>query len=193
MNLKVFSIAIIIGLLIVGCTKDASSPVGDVQSTSFSVIPNDGATNIRLDAGVQFNFAKQVNRSDFERSVYLISEFAMADSMCPVSDSMGHGNMDMAMRDSMMMNHLDDRHGTSGHFQWSDDNKQCTFKPDSMMMPNMRYMIHMGREIMRMMEDQMGNMGMVGGHGSGMMNDDMMYHFRTMDTTNVGGGHGGHH
>ena len=193
MNLKLFFITTLIGLLVVGCSKDSSSPTGEIPSTNFSVIPSDGASGVSLDAGIQLNFANPVDRSVIERNVHIIGEFAMADSLCPVSDSMSHGMMEMAMMDSMKMNHLMDQHRTRGRFEWNDAGTQCTFRPDSMMMSNMRYMVHMGREMMQMMEDRMGNMGMMGGHGSGMMSNDMMYHFRTMDTTNIGGGHEGHH
>ena len=62
-----------------------------------------------------------------------------------------------------------------------------------MMMPAMQYMVHLGPEMMRMLEDRMGPMGMMGGRTGGMMADHMMYHFLTMDTTDTGSGHDGHH
>jgi hypothetical protein len=117
----------------------------------------------------------------------------MVDSLCPISDSMEHGMMDIAMMDSMKMNHLMAQHRSSGKFQWNGNNTQCILQPYSMMMPNMRYMIHMGSEMIKMMESQMGDMNMMGNHGTGMMANDMFYHFRTMDTTQVGTGHDGHH
>jgi hypothetical protein len=57
----------------------------------------------------------------------------------------------------------------------------------------MSYMIHMGAEMVQMMQSRMGEMGMMQGHGTGTMSGDMMYHFTTMDTTRTGGGHDGHH
>ncbi|MBI4547193.1 MAG: hypothetical protein HY707_04380 [Ignavibacteriae bacterium] len=166
----------------VGCTNHSMSLMDDVSSAYFSVIPNDGDTNVPLDATIVLTFAKSVDRTVVEQNVHLISELAMADSLCPVNDSMGHGMMQMAMIDSTKMNHLVDQHSMRGRFEWNDASTRCAFRPDSLMMPNMQYMIHMGREMMRMMENRMGNVGMMGGHGESMMSEDMMYHFRTIDT-----------
>lgn len=195
MNPQLFAIGslfVIILILAPGCSNDDhASMMTSTTLPGFTVAPPDGATDIRLDAGFTFTFAKPVDRGITERSVHLISEKDMADSTCPVNTMMGHGMMDMAMMDSMKMNHLMDRHSTRGYFQWNGDSTSCTFRPDSMMMPNMRYMIHMGRDMMQMMGDRMGNMGAMGGHGSGMMSRDMMYHFRTMGST--GDRHEDHH
>lgn len=193
--MKTYTIPItfIVALVMIGCTNDSMSPTNNMPSTYFSVNPDDGATGVNLGTVVTLTFAQPVDRAIVERSIHLISELAMADSLCPVSDSMGHGMMEMAMMDSMKINHLMDQHRTRGRFEWNDPGTQCTFRPDSMMMSNVRYMIHMGREMMQMMESRLGDMGMMSGHGSNMMSNDMMYHFRTMDTTNMGDGHEGHH
>jgi hypothetical protein len=53
-------------------------------------------------------------------------------------------------------------------------------------------MIHIGPEMMQMMRRRMSDMGAMGGHGSGAMQDDMILHFATMDTSGTGGGHGHH-
>ncbi|MDP2209603.1 MAG: hypothetical protein Q8K98_12660 [Bacteroidota bacterium] len=37
-----------------------------------------------------------------EKNLHLISEFAMNDTLCPISDSMGYGMMDIAMMESQM-------------------------------------------------------------------------------------------
>jgi hypothetical protein len=181
-------------LLLAGCTSDHhTSMITDPGSTNFTTIPADGAIEVRLDAGITLTFSESVDKSVTERGLHLISESDMADSTCPVNMAMGHGNMDMAMGDSSMMDHLDEYHSTGGRFYWNGDNTECTFQPDSMMQSGMRYMVHMGSEMIQMMEDRMGDMGMMGGHGSGMMSADMMLHFQTIDTTAVGSGHDGHH
>ncbi len=187
-----FSIAAVMIFAVVGCSKDDhASMMTNSTSPKITVTPGDGATNVRLDEGIAFTFEKPVDRGTTERNIHLFSEKDMADSTCPMSTMMGHGMMDSAMTDSMTMNHLISRHSTHGHFQWNSDSTLCTFRPDSMMMAGMRYMIHVGREMMQMMEDRMGNMGMMAGHGSGMMSRDVMYHFQTMPAT--GGGHDDHH
>lgn len=178
---------------ILGCTKmdQATAPIANAP---ILVAPADGATSVRLDESIVFTFAKSVDRKIVEQSVRLISERAMTDSLCPVSTTMGHGRMDMAMMDSMKMNHLMEIHSSPGKFTWNGNSTLCTFTPDSMMYPNMDYMIHMDGDMMRMMANRMGdNMSMMSGHGKTSMKDDMIYHFRTLDTTSTGGGHGGHH
>jgi hypothetical protein len=184
---------IALALIIVGCSKESTSPLNGPQTDNFTVDPKDGAAGVRLDAGITFSFAKSVDRAVVENNLHLISEFAMADSLCPISDSMGHGMMGNAMMDSMKMNHLMSQHRTAGKFQWNGNNTQCILQPDSMMRPNMRYMIHIGSEMIKMMESQMGNMNIMGNHGTGMTANDMFYHFTTMDTTQIGTGHEGHH
>ena len=54
-------------------------------------------------------------------------------------------------------------------------------------------MLRMNREMTKMIEQRMGSMGMMGGHGTGMISGEMMFHFFTMDTTSLGSGHNGHH
>lgn len=181
-------------LLIIGCSADDhGSMLTNPGSTNFTIDPADGAGNVRLDAGITLTFSRSVDKAVTEGELHLISERDMADSSCPVNMMMGHTDMDMAMGDSAMMDHLGDRHSTEGRFSWNGDSTQCTFQPDSMMQSGMRYMIHLGPEMMRMMEDRMGDMGMMGGHGGAMMTDHMMLHFQTLDTSGVGSGHDGHH
>ncbi len=195
MNLKPLAAAVLIAIAVVGCSKDSSSPSGTtpIPPANLTVNPADGQANVRLDAAVTFTFAKPVDRSVVERTVHLISERMMADSLCPDSSSMmSHGGMGNVMTDSSMMRHMGQVHAARGRFTWNGDSTECYFRPDSMMTPRTQYMIHMGPEMMQMMRNRMGEMGMMGGHGFGMMQDDMMLHFATMDTSNTGGGHGHH-
>ena len=77
--------------------------------------PNDGATGVRLDAGIQFNFAEPVDRAVVKRNLHLVSEIAMADSRCQVSNSMGHGG---GMMSGKMMYHfqtIDTEDAGGGH------------------------------------------------------------------------------
>ncbi len=193
MNTKILFTIVIAVLVLTGCAKDSTSLLGSSPTANFTILPKDGAAGVRLDEAITINFGKPVDRAIVEKNFHLISELAMADSLCPISDSMGHGMMGNAMMDSMKMNHLKSQHRTSGKFQWNGNNTQCILQPDSMMIPNMRYMIHMGSDMIKMMESQMGNMNMMGNHGTGMTANDMFYHFTTMDTTQVGTGHEGHH
>lgn len=105
----------------------------------------------------------------------------MADSSCPIGNSMGHGMMSASMMDSMKMKHVIDRHRTSGTFRWNENNMECTFTPDSLLHPSMRYMVHMGSEMMNMMNGQMDHMGMMGGRNNSNMSQDKFVHFKTHD------------
>ncbi|TAK62709.1 MAG: hypothetical protein EPO24_04770 [Bacteroidetes bacterium] len=189
--LSIISLVLLLG--IAGCSDDSSSSMPEDTQQQFTITPNDGATNIRLDASITLSFAQPVDRAVVQQNFHLISELAMADSLCPVSDSMNHGMMNTAMMDSMKMNHVANQHSTPGTFIWNTESTKCTFQPDSMMMSNMQYMLHMGQEMMQMMNSRMGTMGMMSGHGTGTMSETMMYHFRTMDTSQAGGGHESHH
>ena len=91
------------------------------------------------------------------------------------------------------MRHLDQIHSTRGRFLWNADSTECTFRPDSMMTSKTQYMIHLGQDMVGMMEARMGEMASMGGHGSGMTSREMILHFVTLDTATSGGGHGGHH
>ncbi len=191
MYIKLFVIVFIIAMVIGGCSKNSTSPEETIPPANLTVSPSDGQSAIRLDAAIALTFAKSVDRAIVERNLHLISQRAMADSLCPDSTMMSHGGMMNIMADSSMMRHMSQVHSVRGRFSWSGDSTMCYFRSDSMMTPRMQYMIHMGGEMTQMMERRMGSMGMMGSHGTGMMTKDMMYHFVTMDTT--GGGHGGHH
>lgn len=171
----------LIAVVIVGCSKDSSSPASTLGPTRLLISPSDGQSGVLVDAGIVLTFPEPADRSVVERNLHLISETAMADSFCPVSSSMGHGDMDMAMIDPGKMIHLMDSHRTQGWFQRNAERTQCTFRPDSLMAPGTRYMVRVGREMIQMMESRMGGRGMLGGHSGGMMNNDIMYHFRTRD------------
>ena len=146
------------------------------------VRPADGATGVRLDAGVDLVFAVAVDRAVVEADLHLFSEPGMADSLCPHEGMMPHGGMPEAMMDAGRMQHMTEFHALSGGLTWSDGGRRCTFQPDAMLAPRTRHMIHLGPAAMDMMERQMGGMTM-NGHGSGGMARHMMFHFTTMDTT----------
>lgn len=176
-----------------GCSKDSSSAVQTSDTSPLSTTPSDGANGVRLDAQIALTFLKPVEKTVVERDLHLISEREMADSLCPVSKTMAHGNMTMTMMDSGKMHHLDQVHSTRGRFSWNSDSTRCTYAPDSLMTPRTQYMIHLGRDMVEMIERRVGSMEMMSGHGTGMMSSEMMFHFSTMDTTSTGGGHNGHH
>lgn len=181
--------ALLAGSLLAGCSKDSPMSPGLPGKAPLSVSPADGGIGVRLDAAVTLTFAAPVDRNLVERELHLISERAMARSGCPDSATMTHPDMAHCMADSAMMRHLDAYHAIPGRFGWNAAGTVCTFRPDSMMTPLARHMIHMGRGMMDMVESRMGG-GRMGNHGSGMMSGHMMLHFTTMDTS---GGHDGHH
>jgi len=182
--------ALIAGVLIAGCSKESSMPMSPAAPAmpALSVNPADGATAVRLDAPITLAFGAPVDRAVVERDLRLISEPAISDPSCPDAATMSHPDMIHCMADSAMMRHLDNYHATPGRFSWNAAGTQCEFRPDSMMAPSTRHMIHMGRGMMDMVGGMTGS-GMMGGHGSGMMAGHMMLHFMTMDA----GGHDGHH
>lgn len=188
-------VALLVVVLVAGCANEAAAPISpeNNQEDFLALKPADGESSVRLDAPVILTFAKPVDRAAVERGLLLISERAMADSLCPVSQTMDHGNMMGSMVDSSKMHHLDQYHASKGSFTWNTNSTQCMFQPDSLMTPKTSYMLRMNREMTQMIEQRLGSMGMMGGHGTGMMSSEMMFHFFTMDTTGLGNGHNGHH
>lgn len=188
-----------------GCSKDKSGATAPEAAAALSITPVDQSQNVPLDQKVVLSFQQAVDTKTVEAGFHLISQKDMADSTCPVSQNMMHGDMNMAMMDTMKMNHLDQMHSIKGKFSWNSEKTQCTFTPDSMMNPNMTYMVHLGKNMMDMMNSTMsgmGNMsgsGMMGGMGSstsGQMPGHMLMHFTTsqvISTTGTGSGHLGHH
>jgi len=188
-------LAILSTLLVGGCYRDTMLPYEpELSSQSFlSVSPSDGESSVRLDVPITLFFAKPVEQAFVERGFHLIGERAMADSLCPISSTMDHGNIMSTMADTSMMRHLDQYHLTPGRFAWNSDSSRCTFKPDSKLSTRTLYMIHLNREITKMMEQRMGSMGTMTGHGTGMMSSDMIFHFFTLDTSRSGSGQSSHH
>ncbi|MDP2886401.1 MAG: hypothetical protein Q8P51_15410 [Ignavibacteria bacterium] len=196
--MKVITILIVTAtvsaLVLTGCSKESASPSApSFDLAQFELSPNDGATAVRLDAAIVLWFAKPVDRGLVERGFHLISEKAMADSLCPVSRTMNHGSMSGSMPDTSKMRHLEQFHATRGRFSWNSDSTLCTFKPDSMMVPKTQYMMHLDGDVMHMMQSRLGSMNMTPGHGAGSMSGEMMFHFSTLDITQQGSGHDGHH
>lgn len=191
MNLKPFAAAALILAVLAGCSKDSRSPAAPTKPSApaVTVSPGDAETGVRLDATVTLTFAKAADRAVVERGFHLLSERDMADSLCP-DTAMVHGSMDSMMMDAGMMTHMDQWHHAPGSFSWNETSTQCVFTPQAWMDSQTRYMIHLGEEMVQMMESGMGGMGSMGGHGSGAMSGHMMLHFTTMDTA---GGHDGHH
>lgn len=174
--------ALLVASMIIGCGAQSSAP--DAQPTAV-ITPSDGSTDIPTDAAIKIVFVKPADRAVVERSFRLISAHDMADTLCPLSHTMGHGDMMRAMSDSGMMRHLDSRHLTAGRIAWNTNNTQCTFMPDSALRSRTQYMIHMGGDMMTMMAGMgagsggmMGGGMMNGGQSTGMQADKFM-HFTT--------------
>ena len=172
-------------IALVGCSNDSGSPV---TPTALIVSPADGATGVRLDSVVKLTFAGKLDRDVIERGFHVISENALMDMPCPDS-TMQHQPMMDCMDDSLMA-HMDRNHSTHGQFSWDESGTVCTFRPDTMLSPSTRYMMHMDGKMMDMVGMHAGGDGMMQDHGSGMMGGDMVLHFTTMAAS---GGHDGHH
>ena len=178
----VLSIALVAG--IAGCSKRTTNVTQPKPAVVLQVAPVDGATSVRLDAGVSLNFGVAMDRAAVENGFHLVSESDMAKN-CPDSSMGSHGTMDSIMNNPGMLAHMDDFHATRGRFSWNDAGTICTFAPDSLMEPQTRYMMHMSRTMLDMMSGMGGKMPAGQMTGSG----DMVGHF----STTTADGHAGHH
>ncbi|HET9253371.1 MAG TPA: Ig-like domain-containing protein [Candidatus Eisenbacteria bacterium] len=169
------------GALAAGCSEEPTSPAASQSPTLVSVSPRDGAGGVSLDAPVTLGFSAPVDRDLVQNELYLISEWAISDSVCPDSATMWHGDMEHCMDDAQVMRHLDRHHATHGGFSWNPSGTVCTFRPAEGMIQATRYMIHIGPEVARMGSGS--TTGMMDGnghhHGAG---GDMALHFTTMGT-----------
>jgi hypothetical protein len=184
--MKTLIIFIIVGIIastiIIGCNK--SSPVSSEATTApqLSILPSDASSNINVTTNVSLTFSKPVYRTIVTQNLFLISERNISDSLYSMSSMMGHGTMMDVMADSAKMHYLDHYRSMHGTFSWNGDSTQCIFHPDSLLTPNTQYMVHLRSGMVKMMEQQMGSMGMMGNRGTGMMSSEMMFHFTTKDT-----------
>lgn len=172
-------------LLAAGCSKNTPvDPTGAAAPSVLQVTPPNGATAVRLDASVTLDFGVTVDTDTVENGFRLISEADMTGS-CPDPTMPMHGSMDAVMADSALMAHMDAYHSLRGSFAWNEPRSVCTFTPDSLMRPQTRHMIHLGRTMLEMMDRRGGSMGSGPMTGSG----DMVPHF----TTTTADDHSGHH
>lgn len=172
-------------LVLAGCSKNTlvePTPIPDAPV--LRTAPDHGATAVRLDAVVTLDFGVAVEPDVAEGAFRLLSEVDMTGS-CPVPDMSAHGSMDAIMADSTKLSHMDAYHATPGRFEWNEARTMCTFRPDSLMRPQTRYMLHLGRPMLEMLEGRGGSMG----GGPMMASGDMTSHF----TTTTADDHNGHH
>lgn len=184
MNARLAVLPLLI-LLSAGCSnRTTTMPTQPAAAAVLKVTPADGATAVRLDAGITLDFGVAVDRPAAERGFRLISEADMTGS-CPDASMGSHGSMNAVMADPVMLAHMDAVHATHGRFSWNDVGTVCTFVPDSLMRSQTRYMTHMSRSMLDMMTGMGGTMGPGQMTGSG----DMVAHFQTITDD----GHSGHH
>lgn len=167
-----------------GCSKPSTSMMQPAPAALLKVIPADGATAVRLDAGVLLDFGVAVDRNAVENGFHLVSEADMSGA-CPDASMPAHGSMDAVMNDPTMLGHMDTYHATAGTFSWNEGGTLCTFMPDTLMRAQTRYMMQMDRSMLEMMSS-MG--GMMSG-GTMTASGDMVAHFQTVTDD----GHSGHH
>jgi hypothetical protein len=175
-------VGVIASAILIGCNK--SSPVSSDSTVAqqLSIVPSDASSNISVTTNVTLTFSKPVYRTIVSQNLFLISVRNIPDSLYSMSSMMGHGTMMDIMADSAKMHYLDHYHSMHGTFSWNGDSTQCIFHPDSLLSPNTQYMVHLRRDMVKMMEQQMGSIGMMGNHGTGMMSSEMMFHFTTKGT-----------
>ena len=160
-------------LLLAGCTD--TTPTAPA-SQGFRLTPGNQATGVALDASVTLSFATTVDHATAEQGMHLIAEPRMYDPDPTMGDP---GSMEQVMMDPDMMQHMDQYHSTPGHFTW--DGTVCTFHPDSLLMSQTRYMVHLSGSMVHMVP------------GMGGMRDDyytnrggdMMTHFNTVSASSA--------
>jgi hypothetical protein len=180
--MKISSMAILGRLWVMSCNDN------DDMMQALKISPKDGETGVTLNKNVILNFDTPMKRSVVQKNFHMMTIQKMqgiADSMMVYMGMMGmmtHDDSAAIYTGMMRMMDSDAMHGT---FMWNSDSTQCTFDPDSLMMGNVEYSMHMGRDMMTMtgmmqgdgmMSD--GNHGMMGNAG-GMMHGDMMTSFST--------------
>lgn len=190
----VSTIVVVVALAeLAGCTG-GSMPTAPAGTPALKVSPADGAAGVRLDAPIVLDFGTPVDPSVVVSGVRLVSEYDMSVN-CPDPTMGPHGTMDMVMSDSTMLRHMAQFHATPGHYSWDAAETICTFRPDSLMRGQTRYMVYMSGAMLQMMQQMGGSMMsgrmMGGGTMSGTMMRDgaMVAHFTTMSAD----GHAAHH
>jgi hypothetical protein len=155
-------------LFTAGCSDQ---PPTSPTSQTIRVSPADGATGVKLGEVVTIDFGRTVDRATAESGIHLIAECDIyADSMMSY-----HGNMDDVMNDPTMVRRMDQYDSTPGRYSWNSASTLCTFRPDSLMHSQMRYMVHLSGSML-------GSIGMGGMMMGGTMNraGDMATHFHTL-------------
>lgn len=182
MNTRIV-ILLVLAVTAVGCSSKTYTPTQPV-SRILTTVPVDNATEVRLDAAVTLDFGTGVDRAVVERGAHLIAESDMF-SVCPDTSMGSHGTTESMMDDAGMLQHMGASHATAGSFSWNAAGTACTFRPESLMQPQTRYMVHMSSEMLGMM--RAAGVSMM----DGRMNTagDMMLHFRTIPADE----HDGHH
>lgn len=190
--MKTTFLILLTALFIAGCNTQNDSMMTNQSEQTFSMYPADNQTEVSVSDVIILSFSKKMDREVVEKNFHLMNKQALIDSLCPNRGTMqNHGTMEMVMNNSAMMTHLDSVHSISGSFFWSSDSTKCTFKPDFLMAPGTKYMVHLNTPMVEMMEQRMGEMGMMGRQGmSGMK--DMMFHFTTKNSGSSGD-HSTHH
>lgn len=190
--MKQILVLMFFALVLIGCKKDDVTSAAASTSSTLTISPSDNQTSVSQDATITLSFDKTVDKTIVENNFRLINSLAYVDSLCPTSKTMNHGTMSMTMMDGIRMNHLDSIHGIKGTFTWSADNKMCVFKPDTLLRPGMQHMVHLRDSMTKMMEGNMGSMGMMGRSGMGI-GMGMSFHFTTKSTGGLVSDHTTHH
>jgi len=118
------------------CNMMGTNPSNSSAKNFLSIIPVDNSQNVGINETVTVQFAAPVDTKTIESNFVLISQKDIADSTCPISKNMGHSDMNKAMMDTIMMNHLKNTHYTKGSFRWNSDRTKCEFKTDLSLEPN---------------------------------------------------------
>lgn len=182
------NLALIVATLLttttIGCNKSNRMINGSPIQPLIRVNPPDEATDVRLDASISLQFAVPMDTGLFRQRFHLMP--AMAMMACLDSLRSMHSLIDSTRMWQMM-----DSLSRPGHFNWNARRDSCVFRPDSLLQPNMRYMMHFGKEMMPggSMDNRMMAGSLIGRHEMPRMTNDFETHFSTLSTDE----HNSHH
>ncbi|TAL68190.1 MAG: hypothetical protein EPN82_12405 [Bacteroidetes bacterium] len=196
--LMLCSLVISAMLVITSCSMN-DNPANSVSNWFLKFSPANNDESVQVNDRIKLTFAKSVDPKIIEQNFVLISQKDMNDTLCPISKDMGHSDMENAMNNIGMMEHLKDVHHIKGKFSWNSDSTICEFIPDSSLDYNMEYMMFVDQNMVKHMEDiikMMSDVNMMISEcpcHKNKQNNTMLLHFKTESAAKNNDEHESHH
>lgn len=171
-----------------GCTGDLADadPSGYDNAALLVVSPSDGATGVSTSGSITLVFAQPPDTSIVGHGFHLVVGSDVVDS-CFLIEGGTHGDMNTAMMDPAIMEHLDADHSIEVSMAWDVSKRVATITPHQPLDADEEYMIHFDGRMTGMLETMMSRMiGMEGmdnmaNHGFDATPAGIVVHFRTGD------------